>query len=83
MKGRDFANTELKTAWFIQMILFLLTLWRKVVFTLKGNSGVESLAAAWSILRCELNWKEILMTLKLKVLLRKGDTPNSTLRCHI
>lgn len=33
VKGRDFINRELKAAWLIQMILFLLTLWRKVVFT--------------------------------------------------
>lgn len=32
-KGRDFTNMGLKTAWLIQMIFFLLTLWRKVVFT--------------------------------------------------
>lgn len=48
VKGRDFTNRELKTAWFMQMILFLLTLWRKVVFTLKGSSGIESLGEAWS-----------------------------------
>lgn len=48
VKGSDITNTELKIVWFIQMILFLLTLWRKVVFTLKGSSGVESLGEAWS-----------------------------------